>query len=150
MNALQKARSLIDTLRAEPNSPKADEHWALAGRLLSRLTPDQNAVQRAVDTKDLAALDALVGALERPAAPAAAEPTFSTDELERALKAFKHRINVTRLDDESRLGNRYTTGGRKSEIDAIMPPSEFPAAIWKALARAGKIRDAGRGFYAER
>lgn len=149
MNALQKVRSLIDELQTGMPAPKAAEHWALAGRLMSRLTPDQLAVQHAVDAKDLSALAAIVATLERPPAPAAPEPTFSPDELDRALKAFKHRLKVSRLADESRLGNRYTTGGRKSEIDAMMPPSEFPAEIWKVLARAGKIKDTGHGFYAE-
>ena len=34
-----------------------------------------------------------------------------------------------------------------SEIDAIIPPKEFPAEIWKQLARAGALKYTGQGFY---
>jgi hypothetical protein len=65
----------------------------------------------------------------------------------RALKAFRKRLKLTRLDDESRLGNRYVTGGRHSAIMAILPPREYPPAVWAALVAQGKLRDAGNGFY---
>ncbi len=64
------------------------------------------------------------------------------------MRAYTKRLKLARLADESRLGNRYTTGGRKSAIDAIIPPEEFPPEVWKALALAGKLRDTGGGFYA--
>ena len=64
-------------------------------------------------------------------------------------KGAKKRFKLTRLDDESRLGGgRPTTTGRKSEISGIMPPSEFPPEVWRELARQGRIKDAGGGFYA--
>ncbi|KAA0217538.1 MAG: hypothetical protein DYG94_01195 [Leptolyngbya sp. PLA3] len=66
-----------------------------------------------------------------------------------ALKAFKKRLKLARLADESRLGGRYTSGGRESQIDAIIPPNEFPAAVWKALEKAGRLKHTGQGFYAE-
>jgi len=63
------------------------------------------------------------------------------------MKAFKKRLKLGRLADESRLGGRYTSGGRTSKIDAIEPPREFEPGVWKALAAEGKLRDFGRGFY---
>lgn len=71
----------------------------------------------------------------------------SPEELKRALKAFRKRLKLTRLDDESRLGNRYVTGGRKSAIAAIMPPREYPKAVWDVLVAQGKLKDTGQGFY---
>jgi hypothetical protein len=63
------------------------------------------------------------------------------------MKAFRKRLKLTRLDDESRLGSRYVTGGRKSAIAAIMPPREYPREIWDTLVAQGKLRYTGQGFY---
>lgn len=82
----------------------------------------------------------------QPATPGdATSPDAET--LKRALKAFRKRLKLTRLDDESRLGNRYVTGGRSSNIVAIQPPREYPPSVWAALVAQGKLRDAGQGFY---
>jgi hypothetical protein len=68
--------------------------------------------------------------------------------LKAALTAFKKRYKLTRLDDESKLGGgRPITGGKKSAIMGIVPPREFPIAVWQELARQGKIKDTGGGFY---
>lgn len=69
--------------------------------------------------------------------------------LKAAFTAFKKRYKLTRLDDESRLGGgRPITGGKKSAIMGIVPPREFPMAVWQELARQGRIKDAGGGFFA--
>lgn len=71
----------------------------------------------------------------------------STDQLKSAMRAFRKRLKLTRLDDESRLGNRAMTGGRQSQIVAILAPREFPPAVWEELAKQGKLKSAGSGFY---
>jgi hypothetical protein len=78
-----------------------------------------------------------------------AEPAgVGPDELKRALHAFKKRLKLTRLDDESRLGGgRPTTSGRQSEVAGIIPPSQFAPAVWQELARQGKLKSLGGGFY---
>ena len=43
-------------------------------------------------------------------------------ELKRALQAFKKRLKLMKLDDESRTGGRQMSGGFKSGIMAISPP----------------------------
>lgn len=153
MNVLQKLRQLAADARRP--GPGAGEAWALAERLLARLPADRAEAARVVRDRDADALAALIDALERGVAPASQNappapqtPEFSAQELERAFRAFRKRLEITRLDEESRLGNRQLTGGRKSEIDAIVPPREFPDAVWKALARAGRLKDTGQGFYA--
>jgi hypothetical protein len=67
--------------------------------------------------------------------------------LKAALKAFKKRLKLTRLDDESALRGGHTTSGRSSSIFAITPPNDFPAEVWEELARQGKLKKAGRGTY---
>jgi hypothetical protein len=69
------------------------------------------------------------------------------DQLKHAMKAFRKRLKLTRLDEESKLGNRAMTGGRKSAIVAIIPPREFPQSIWDELTRQGKLKTSGGGFY---
>jgi hypothetical protein len=74
-------------------------------------------------------------------------PTPTPQELKTALKAFKKRLKLTQLDDQSRLGVGPMSGGRASGIVAITPPDQFPQAIWDELARQGKIRRSGSGQY---
>ena len=69
-------------------------------------------------------------------------------QLKAAMTMFKKRYKSTVLDDESRLGGgRPTTGGKKSQIAGIVPPREFPMDVWAELARQGKIKAVGGGFY---
>jgi hypothetical protein len=72
------------------------------------------------------------------------EPTWreevsvaTEEELKRALKAFKKRLKLTRLDDESGLSRG---GGKKSGITGISPPTGHPPGIWEELVRAGKLK----------
>jgi hypothetical protein len=71
------------------------------------------------------------------------------DELKHALKAFKKRLKLTRLDHESKLGYGPMTKGssRDSGIVGITPPNQFPQAIWDELARQGKLKHIGQGLY---
>ena len=85
-----------------------------------------------------------------PMSEAAATPSpapISPEELKLALKAFKKRLKATRLDDESRVGHSPMSSGGKSSIDAIIPPSQYPTAVWQELVRQGKLKYAGQGFY---
>lgn len=69
-------------------------------------------------------------------------------QLKHALHLFKKRIKLTKLDQESRLGGgRPTTSGRKSEVQGIIPPREVKPEVWQELARQGKLKDMGGGFY---
>jgi hypothetical protein len=72
----------------------------------------------------------------------------SPQELKSALKAFRKRLKLTQLDDQSRLGYGPMTGGHASGIVAIQPPDQFPAAVWEELVKQGKLKRAGSGTYA--
>lgn len=71
----------------------------------------------------------------------------SADELRRALKAFKKRLKMAQLDDESRLGRGAMSSGARSQIVSIMPPSQYPKAVWDELVRQGRLRYVGNGLY---
>ncbi len=150
MNALEKLRQVANDIRANKDPLKLQSHWDLAVRLISRFPVDQNAAMEAYKAKDFEAFDALLTALETPKPknePTDESPVEVTHEMREALKAFRKRLKLIRLDDESRLGNRQMTGGLKSEVDAIIPPNEYPDRVWKDLARAGVLRHTGQGFY---
>ncbi|CAG0976642.1 hypothetical protein PHYC_01538 [Phycisphaerales bacterium] len=84
----------------------------------------------------------------RPAAGAAGGGAISEDTLKHALHAFKKRHKLTKLDHESRLGaSRPMTSGKKVEGMGIIPPNDYPREVWRELARQGKIKDMGGGFY---
>jgi hypothetical protein len=72
------------------------------------------------------------------------------DQLKYALKAFRKRLKLTRLDHESKLGYGPMTNGsnaRNSGIVGITPPNQFPQAIWDELTRQGKLKHVGQGLY---
>jgi hypothetical protein len=69
------------------------------------------------------------------------------EELKAAMKAFKKRLKLTRLEEESKLTRRPVTSGRPSDIVAITPPNQFPQAIWDELVKQGKLKSAGHGMY---
>jgi len=72
---------------------------------------------------------------------------FSKDELKRAYQAFKKRLKLTRLDDESKVGHGPMSGGGHSRVVAISPPNQYPRAIWDELVRQGKLKSAGGGMF---
>jgi hypothetical protein len=74
-------------------------------------------------------------------------PPPSPQELKAALKAFKKRLKLTCLDDQSRIGVGPMSSGRDSGIVAITPPDQYPPAVWEELARQGKLRRSGHGLY---
>jgi hypothetical protein len=66
------------------------------------------------------------------------------EELKRALKAFKKRLKLMKLDEESGLSRG---GGKKSGITGITPPSGHPPGIWDELVATGKLkRDMGNTY----
>ncbi len=71
----------------------------------------------------------------------------SKEELRLALKAFRKRLKLTRLDDESRIGHGPMSGGGQSGVVAIRPPDQFRSEIWDELVRQGKLKHFGRGLY---
>jgi hypothetical protein len=79
------------------------------------------------------------------ATPAAGGPAPA--ELKLALKAFKKRLKLTRLDAESRLGVGPLSSGSTWGVVAIAPPNQYPRAIWDELVKQGKLKNAGHGLY---
>ena len=81
-------------------------------------------------------------------APTPANDALSPEILKQALKAFRKRLKLTRLDFDSKLGYGPMTKGGASGIVGIAPPNQFPAAVWEELARQGKLKHVMQGLYA--
>ena len=64
-------------------------------------------------------------------------------ELTKAYQAFKKKLKLTRLDDESGLSR----GSKVSRVLGITPPYGYPTQIWEELVQAGKLRREGGGTY---
>ncbi len=79
-----------------------------------------------------------------PTSPSEGPPP---EELRSAMKAFKKRLKLTRLDDVSTLGRGPMSGGKSSGIVAIAPPNQFSQAVWDALVARGTLEYAGHGLY---
>jgi hypothetical protein len=67
-------------------------------------------------------------------------------ELKQALKAFKKRLKLTQLDEESKLGGGPLSHNR-ARIVAITPPNQFSPDVWEELVKQGKLKKAGGGMY---
>jgi len=80
------------------------------------------------------------------ATPGQASGGITPEVLKSAMKAFKKRLKLTALDDDSQLGRGPFSGGSKG-VFAIQPPSQFPREVWEELCRLGKLRDSGHGLY---
>jgi hypothetical protein len=72
---------------------------------------------------------------------------YSEEELRKALKAFKKRMKLTQLEEDSRLGHSPLTGS-KTTILSIQPPAGFGKEIWEELADKGYLTRDGVGFFA--
>ena len=72
---------------------------------------------------------------------------YKKREDKKAMKAFRRRVKLMKLDMESKLGVGPMSGGRAADFDSIMPPQEFPPEVWATLAAEGRLVATGRGFY---
>lgn len=86
-------------------------------------------------------------AAENAPAPDASDGGIDPAQLRNAMKAFKKRLKLARLDADSSVGRGPFSSGGTSGIVAIPPPTRYPQAIWDELVRLGKLRRAGQGLY---
>ncbi|MDP6930838.1 MAG: hypothetical protein QF412_14160 [Planctomycetota bacterium] len=73
--------------------------------------------------------------------------TLTKETLKRAMKAFRKRLKLHRLDDESQLGHDPLSKGEKSMITAVIPPEQYPQEVWDRLVELGRLNSIGHGLY---
>lgn len=173
MSMLDQARSLLNSVSSDPTGPSSGPAWKSLHTLLKKAPCDQMRLARYVAERNVPAMQKLlddVAAAPPPtprgapgaagdgtdasAARSAPRPEIivraekpTPQQLKTALAAFKKRLKLTRLDQESRLGRSPLTGGAKSPVIAILPPNIYPRTYWEELEKQGQIRNTGGGFY---
>ena len=63
----------------------------------------------------------------------------SEEDLKKALKAFRKRLKIQQLEEDSRLGHSPLTGS-KTKIVSIQPPLGFGKEVWEDLADQGFLK----------
>jgi hypothetical protein len=150
------ARAALMKLTAPDDPRVANVLSTRSVTALAKLVSDLNTMAKSppAPKPSAEAVDAVTGQLPAPPAatpqtppePGPAAPP-DAEQLKHAMKAFRKRLKLTRLDEESKLGRNPMSAGKASKIVAIMAPREFPASVWEELARQGKLKSAGGSFY---
>jgi len=139
---LPRLKALLDELAAAPD-PEA--LWQRVDRLLAEVNGEEDAeIALVIWDRDLAAVGARIAAWEDLSAPLIEHDKAL---LKRAFKAYKKRLKLMRLDDESTAGVNPLSAGRRSTILGIRAPEQYPDEVWAFLVKQGKLLDAGGGVY---
>lgn len=73
-------------------------------------------------------------------------PAWDKAVLKRAMKAYRKRLKLARLDDESSGSRNPLSKGEESSILGVKPPEQYSAEIWARLIEQGRLRDGGYGL----
>jgi len=144
-----KLNELLTAIGGYDDPRRASSEWKQVYRLLQKTDMPPGRVTSMVGMRDVGRLTEVIAQLSAPEAETPPPPDDAPDAetCKKALKAFRKRVSVTRLDDESQLGRSPLSKGASSGSLAITPPIEWPDEIWRELVRQGKLRDAGHGLY---
>ena len=145
-----KLNELMTAIRGYDDPRRAAGEWKQVYKLLQKTDLPTDRVTHVVGMRDVARLTELIDQLRAPAAASA--PPYadapSADICRRAMRAFRKRLALTRLDEESKISSHSPlTKGENSRMDAIVPPIDWPESVWQELVRQGKLRYVGHGFY---
>jgi hypothetical protein len=145
--AVAKLDELLTALRGYDDPRRATGEWKQVYRLLQQAGLPAGRLAGVVGMRDVAGLAGLIDQLRAPAPSAAPGDAPDPEVLKKALQAFRKRLSLTVLDEESKLGRSPLTKGSGASVAAIIPPDEWPDAVWQELTRQGKLRYIGHGFY---
>ena len=145
--ALDELEALLEAIRGYSDPRRASNEWKQAYRILQKTDLPPARYNGIVGMRDVAGFEKLIDELESPETAPAPAAGFDADELRKALKAFRKRAKLTRLDDESKLGRGPLSKGSDSDLSAITPPLEWSDAVWQELVRQGRLKYLGHGMY---
>lgn len=143
-NVVAKLEALLAAIKAMPDPRRAMAEWKQVHRLLQQAGVPMGRVTAVVGMRDVAGLAQIVEGLRRPAT---AEAAVDEETCRRAMTAFRKRMALTVLDEQSKLGKGPLSKGADAGVAAIIPPVEWPEAVWQELVRQGKLSYIGHGFY---
>ncbi len=139
------SRILTDVVAQLRLDAAPEQAWTEAKRALdAALEEDDVELWVAIDDRDFETLRTIVwqwASGERPLAKS------DRNVLKRALKAFRKRLKIVRLDSESSVGGGPTSAGRRSGIIGVRPPDQYPQEVWDELARQKRLIASPDGIY---
>ncbi len=137
-------RALVANIVDGISVADADAHWRSLERDLTAAGADEDAdVALPVLERDLDQIKDLIEAWD---SGHRAYPKWDREILKRALKAFRKRLKLARLDDESSSGRNPLSKGETSSILGVKAPEQFKQETWDALIAQGKLQDGGYGL----
>jgi hypothetical protein len=138
-------RILTDIVAELQVGADPERSWAEASRALAAAHEEDDVeLFVAVEDRDLDTLRTIVRGW------ASGERTLTKhdrDVLKRALKAFRKRLKLMRLDSESSIGGGPMSSGRESSIVGVRPPDQYPQEVWDELARQKRLVASPDGTY---
>ena len=146
-NILTTLDELVAKISACDDPRRAGGEWKQVFKLLQKTSLPAGRAAHVIGMRDVGLLTELIDQLRGPESDAPAAETPSEDVCRKAFAAFKKRLKLTVLDEESKLGRSPLTKGSAASTAAIVPPNEWPDAVWQELARQGKLHYVRDGFY---
>lgn len=134
-------RELVAAARA---GAPAEQDWRDAAAVFAAQAWDDAEVASALARREASVLERRLREWE---SGAQAYPPSDRAILKRALKAFRKRLKLQQLDEESGLGGGPFSGGRRSRLVAIRPPDGYSVEVWRELEVRGHLRHDGHGCY---
>lgn len=133
------AIDLLCTRLAQLAEGKADD-WPEVAAALEQVGETDAELLALVDARDAAGVAAVLAAW-RSGARLFTEHDRGV--LKRAMKAFRKRLKLNRLDEESSIHGAMSKGQR-STVVAVEPPDSYAPDVWAELVRQGRLLEAGR------
>ena len=125
--------ALAAAIRAYDNPRQAADEWKGVYRLLQKTELPPGRVTCVVGMRDVAGLAELIVQLRDPAVAPPDADAPSADVCTRALRAFRKRLELSRLDDQSKISRHspLSKGADARASTAIVPPDEWPESVWQ-------------------
>ncbi len=147
---LTKLDELLTAIRGYDDPRRAGDEWKQVYRLMQKTDLPSIRVTHVVGMRDVVRLAELIEQLRAPESASAPLPDAPSEETCRqALRAFRKRMALTRLDDESQISSHspLSKGAGSQTATPIVPPSDWQESVWQELVRQGKLRYIGHGCY---
>ena len=135
---------LAEVVQEVSSAGDTENAWSRASDAVEATQENDEQLRAAVDARDHEALSSMVAGWS---AGERLLPEQDRAVLKRAMKAYRKRLKLTQLEADSAVGRGPLSGGSRENILGIVPPQQYPPAVWELLARQGKLVRAGQGMY---
>ncbi len=139
-----RMRDLAEMLAATPGEEAAETIWQQLEEVLEAAGADEiEEIALPVLDRSLKDVRTLLDAWDAGSLPLSG---WDKGLLKRALKAYRKRLKILRLDDMSSSTHSPLSKGGMSAIQGIKPPEQYPQEVWNLLVAQDRLRDAGNGL----